>query len=453
MSALIIAALVYMISILQGPPTGLIVPEGFHVAVYAEVENARAMTLDEDGTVYVGSRGAGKIYALKDIDKDGVAENVIVIDKNLDSPVGVSYFGGDLYVSAMNKIYKYADIREKQQDAERSIINKSFPDDRHHGWKFIDFGPDSLLYVPVGAPCNICEADTSRYANIMRMKADGSELEVYALGVRNTVGFSWHPETQELWFTDNGRDWMGDDFPPCELNQAKEIGQHFGYPYCHGKSISDPEFGSKRNCPEFDPPVWEFDAHVAPLGMMFYTGEMFPEQYRNQPFIALHGSWNRSSKIGYEVVVVHLDDSGRAIAESKFLSGLLRGEEDVVGRPVDVLQLHDGSVLVSDDHGGKNLSNNLWEMSYLEELRSKVQKGKDVFIADNATVIGDVILQTKVSVWYNAVIRGDKYRIIIGEGSNIQDGVIMHTDPGIELRVGNRVTVGHGAILHGCQIG
>jgi glucose/arabinose dehydrogenase len=230
------------------------------------------------------------------------------------------------------------------------IVTDKFPKDTHHGWKFIAFGPDGKLYVPVGAPCNICEPDPNRYANITRMNADGSGLEVYARGVRNSVGFDWDPRTRELWFTDNGRDWLGDDSPPDKLNHAATAGLHFGYPYCHGGAVADPEYGHRHACSEFAPPAQNLGAHVAALGMRFYTGSQFPPEYRNQIFVAEHGSWNRGVKTGYRVAIARIEN-GKAVAYESFASGWLQGQK-VWGRPADVLVLPDGSLLVSDDYAG-----------------------------------------------------------------------------------------------------
>lgn len=229
------------------------------------------------------------------------------------------------------------------------MVNGSFPAETHHGWKYIAFGPDDKLYVPVGAPCNICESKDERFASIMRMNPDGTELEVFASGIRNTVGFTWHPETRDLWFTDNGRDWLGDNLPPCELNRASKQGLHFGYPYCHGGSITDPEFGSKRPCTEFTPPVQNLGPHVAPLGVIFYTGNMFPPEYKNRIFIAEHGSWNRSKKSGYRLTTVSLNETQLSDGYQPFAEGWLPENGKVWGRPVAILQMPDGSLLVSDD--------------------------------------------------------------------------------------------------------
>ncbi|HCN89965.1 MAG TPA: sorbosone dehydrogenase, partial [Oxalobacteraceae bacterium] len=217
---------------------------------------------------------------------------------------GVAYRDGNLYVSAVDRILRFDAIEKHLADPPKAVVIRAdLPRDTHHGWRFIAFGPDGWLYVPVGAPCNICEPDPARYANILRMKPDGSQLQVFARGVRNTVGFDWGPESRELWFTDNGRDMLGDDIPPDELNHAPHQNMHFGYPYCHGGNIADPEFGTKRPCSDFTPPAQKLGPHVAALGMRFYTGRQFPQEYRNQIFIAEHGSWNRSNKIGYRITL------------------------------------------------------------------------------------------------------------------------------------------------------
>lgn len=266
-------------------------------------------------------------------------------------PAGVAFRDGALYVSAVDRIVRLDDIENRLANPPAPVvISNRFPTETHHGWKFIAFGPDGKLYVPVGAPCNICEPDPDRYANIMRMNRDGSELEVYARGVRNTVGFDWDPRNGELWFTDNGRDMLGDDSPPDELNHATKAGQHFGYPYCHGGTIADPEFGRKHACAEFTAPAQNLGPHVASLGMRFYTGTQFPLAYRNQIFIAEHGSWNRSSKIGYRLTLVRMEH-GKAVAYEPFATGWLQGQQ-AWGRPADVLVATDGALLVSDDTAG-----------------------------------------------------------------------------------------------------
>jgi len=325
-------------------------PPGFSIELLARVPNAREMAFGQDGVLYIGSQGAGKVYALE-LDKDYHAGTLHVIAQGLNMPVGVAWRAGSLYVSAVSRILRFDHIAQHLDSAPAPVVvNASFPTATHHGWKFIAFGPDGWLYVPVGAPCNICEPDPDRYANIMRMQPDGSQLQTYARGVRNTVGFDWQPGTNELWFTDNGRDELGDDSPPDELNHAPHAGMHFGYPYCHGGTIADPEFGSKHACSEFTAPAQNLGPHVASLGMQFYTGAQFPEHYRGQIFIAEHGSWNRTHKIGYRITLVQLQN-GHAISYEPFATGWLQGETPW-GRLVDVLTLPDGSLLISDDFAG-----------------------------------------------------------------------------------------------------
>ena len=327
-------------------------PPGFEISIYAKhVPNARSMTLSPHGTLFVGTRKAGNVYAIVDRNKDHKADEVITLAQGLNMPNGVAFRDGALYVAEVNRVLRFENIENRLNNPPHPIVvNDSFPNDTHHGWKFIRFGPDGMLYVPVGAPCNICEPEERRYAVIMRMKPDGTGLEPFARGVRNTVGFDWHRETKELWFTDNGRDWLGDDLPPDELNHAPRQGLHFGYPYCHGGTISDPKFGDKRSCAEFKPPAQNLGPHVASLGMRFYTGAMFPRQYQGQIFIAEHGSWNRSTPIGYRVSLVRLENS-KAVSYEVFAEGWLRSGE-TWGRPVDVLVMPDGALLVSDDYAG-----------------------------------------------------------------------------------------------------
>jgi glucose/arabinose dehydrogenase len=324
-------------------------PPGFEISIYASgVENARSMTLSPNGTLFVGTRSAGKVYAIVDRNGDFQADEVITLARGLNSPNGVAFRDGALYVAEVSRVLRFDDIESRLTSSSQPVVvNDKFPRDGHHGWKFMRFGPDDRLYVPVGAPCNICERHPDRYAVIMRMRPDGSGLETFARGIRNTVGFDWHPKTQELWFTDNGRDRLGDDIPPDELNHAPRPGMHFGYPYCHGENIPDPEFGTRRQCAEFTPPAQNLGPHVAALGMRFYTGTMFPEPYRQQIFIAEHGSWNRTTPIGYRVALVRLDNN-RAVSYEPFAEGWLQGSK-AWGRPVDVLVMPDGSLLVSDD--------------------------------------------------------------------------------------------------------
>jgi glucose/arabinose dehydrogenase len=302
--------------------------------------------------VFVGNRSGQNVYAVRDEDGDGRAERQWILFRGGRMPNGVAFRDGALYVAEVSRVLRFDQIEDRLDNPPAPVVvYDRFPTDRHHGWKFIRFGPDGMLYVPVGAPCNVClRSDDERYASITRMRPDGSGLEVFAHGVRNTVGFDWHPETGELWFTDNGRDWMGDDLPPDELNRAPRQGLHFGFPFFHGRGIPDPEFSRGRRAADYVEPVQNLGPHVAALGMRFYTGKMFPAEYRNQIFIAEHGSWNRSRKIGYRVMLVRLEGH-RATSYEVFAEGWLEGES-VWGRPVDVEVLPDGSLLVSDDHAG-----------------------------------------------------------------------------------------------------
>jgi glucose/arabinose dehydrogenase len=327
-------------------------PSGFVIDLYAtDVPNARSMTLGSQGTLFVGTRRSGNVYALVDRNKDQIADEKFLLASGLLSPNGVAFYDGALYVAEINRILRYDQIETRLDNPpDAVIVTDNLPSDRHHGWKFIAFGPDGWLYVPVGAPCNVCTRRDPRYAAILRMQPDGTESSVFAHGVRNSVGFAWHPVTRELWFTDNGRDNLGDDVPPDELNHAPRSGLHFGFPYCHGGTIADPEFGAERSCDDFTPPSMRLGPHVAALGMRFYTGDMFPPAYRNQIFIAEHGSWNRSSRIGYRVSLVRLENN-RALSYDVFAQGWLQGEERW-GRPVDVQVMPDGALLVSDDMAG-----------------------------------------------------------------------------------------------------
>jgi glucose/arabinose dehydrogenase len=327
-------------------------PPGFTISVAARVPNARAMTFGAGGTLFVGSASAGKVYAVRLPADDGGEAVVRTIASGLREPAGVAFRNGSLYVSAIDRILRFDDIERRLDDpGPPVVVSDRFPNDGRHGRRFIAFGPDGRLYVPVGVPCDVCALAPDVYGTINRMNADGSGFEVFARGLRNTVGFDWNPATGVLWFTDNGRDWLGDDAPPDELNRAPRAGMNFGFPYCHGGTIADPEFGGKRACGEFEAPAQNLGAHVAPLGMRFYTGTQFPAEYRNRIFIAEHGSWNRSRKAGYRVTQVTLDASGRAVGYAPFAQGWLQGER-AWGRPADVQVALDGSLLVADDHAG-----------------------------------------------------------------------------------------------------
>ena len=327
------------------------VPPGFRVATFTSaVPGARSLTLGTKGTVFVGTQ-AGSVYAVVDREHDGTADQVFTIAKGLDMPNGVAFRQGALYVAEVSRVQRYDAIEDHlaAPPAPVTVID-GLPREHHHGWKFIAFGPDDLLYVPVGAPCNVCESSDPRFASILRFRPDGTPVDTMARGVRNTVGFDWEPGSGTFWFTDNGRDLLGDDVPPDELNRATVAGRHYGFPACHGGTIVDPVFAKGRDCRMFEPPAIALGPHVAAIGMRFYRGTMFPEEYRGQVFIAEHGSWNRSQKIGYRVSLVRVKN-GQAVSYSPFAQGWLQGGE-AWGRPADVQELPDGSLLVSDEKAG-----------------------------------------------------------------------------------------------------
>jgi glucose/arabinose dehydrogenase len=327
-------------------------PPGFRISVFAEVPNARSLCFGEKGTLFAGNRDKDKVYAMRDENNDGKADKVYVIDEGLNMPCGVAFRKGSLYVAEVNRILRYDDIENRLSNPpEPVVVYDKLPTEKHHGWKYIAFGPDDKLYIPVGAPCNVCKRDNEIYASIARMNPDGSGLEVYAHGVRNSVGFAWHPQTKELWFTENGRDNMGDDVPADELNHAPQKGMHFGFPYCHQGDTPDPEFGKGKNCADYTAPAQKLGPHVAALGMRFYTGNMFLPEYKNQIFLAEHGSWNRSSKIGYRIMLVRLDNN-KVVQYIPFATGWLEENGNVIGRPADVQVAADGALLVSDDKAG-----------------------------------------------------------------------------------------------------
>ncbi|MFL9894900.1 PQQ-dependent sugar dehydrogenase [Paraburkholderia sp. RL17-381-BIF-C] len=326
-------------------------PPGFRIEVLSDaVPSARAMALSPKGILYIGSLD-GHVYALELQNGHVTARHVIA--SGLETPAGVAWRDGALYVSAVSKIVRFDAIDTHLNDPPKpAVVIDTLPTETHHGWKFIAFGPDGKLYVPQGAPCNVCLKDRDRFGLIGRMNPDGSHYEVVARGIRNSVGFAWHPVTHELWFTDNGRDLLGDDVPDDKLNRAPRAGMDFGFPYCHGGSTPDPEFGKDYPCSGFTPPAVKLGAHVAALGMRFYSGSMFPPAYRNTIFVAEHGSWNRSKKVGYRVVHVVTDPDGGNARQEVFAEGWLQPGEAVWGRPADVLPLPDGSLLISDDYAG-----------------------------------------------------------------------------------------------------
>ena len=336
----------------QAELTAIKLPPGFRISIYADnVEGARSMTQGSNGTLFVSTRD-DKVYALVDTNRDYRADIKYTIASGLFMPNGVAFRDGSLYVAEVNRVLRYDNIETRlSSPPEPVVISTAFPSDTWHGWKIIRFGPDGKLYIPVGMPCNVCEQKDQRYGTIMRMNRDGTGLEVFARGIRNSVGFDWHPDTHELWFTDNGRDMLGDDIPPDELNNAPRTGMHFGFPYCHAGTILDPEFGEGKNCLMYTPPAQRLGPQVASLGMRFYTGSMFPPEYKNRIFIAEHGSWNRSTPIGYRITTVRLDGN-KSVGYEVFAEGWLT-PSGPFGRPVDIEQLSDGSLLVSDDHGGK----------------------------------------------------------------------------------------------------
>lgn len=351
-AALFSAAAVYA----REPQLNLIkLPEGFSITVHvSEVPGARSMARGDKGTLFVSTRSDVHIYGVADSDGDGVPETVHKIGSSLNSPNGIAFKDGSLYVAEISRIIRYDGIEDSlASPPEPVVVYDQLPTEGHHGWKYLAFGPDGRLYFNIGAPCNICnmEAQDPRFATISRLNADGTGFEIFARGVRNSVGFTWHPENKNLWFTDNGRDLLGDDRPPCELNVATELGQHFGYPYCHGGNDPDPEFAAGRKCEEFVAPLQNMAAHVAPLGLKFYTGDKFPAEYKGAVFIAEHGSWNRSIPQGYRITVVKFDEQGAPLPWEVFAEGWLR-RTLAWGRPVDVLMQDDGSMLVSDDKAG-----------------------------------------------------------------------------------------------------
>ena len=335
---------------LATPATGEGIAAGFSMSIYTdEVPNARQMAEAESGILFVGTRRAGRLYAVVPA-ADGAPE-VVTIAKGLTMPSGLALFGDDLYVAALDRVLRYPDIATNFRESPApEVITDALPDKYHHGWKYLSVGPDGYLYVPVGAPCNICKSADERFASILRMDPRTGETTVYAHGVRNSVGLAWHPETKELWFTDNGRDMMGDDIPPEEVNRVTKAGAHYGYPHIHGAAILDPEYGEGHDPADYVPPEVEIQAHAAAIGMDFYTGELFGPDYSNAIFIAEHGSWNRSSKVGYRVSVIRFV-AGEPVY-SPFVDIWLEGEK-ASGRPADVLMARDGTLLISDDQGGR----------------------------------------------------------------------------------------------------
>ena len=329
-------------------------PPGFSISVYAVVPNARSICWGSKGTLFVGNRDEHNVYAVTDKDKNGKADSVYKIATGLNMPNGVAFRNGSLFVAEMSRILRYNDIENHLANPPApEVVYDQYPDKAHHGWKFIAFGPDGKLYIPVGAPCNVCDEKDSVFATITRMNPDGTGMELFARGVRNSVGFAWHPDTKELWFTENGRDNLGEDVPNDELNHAPKKGMHFGFPYCHQGDILDPDFGKGKNCADYTSPAQKLGAHVAALGMRFYTGSLFPAEYKNRIFIAQHGSWNRKIPSGYCVMMATIKGD-KVVNYEPFATGWLPGtdEKEVIGRPVDVEVAPDGALLISDDKQG-----------------------------------------------------------------------------------------------------
>lgn len=336
------------------PPLYLIrLPPGFEIEIYAGgVPNARQMALSPNGTLYVGTRSEGKVYAIPDADRDGRGDGVVTIASGLNQPAGVEFHNGSLYVSTIEGVLRYDDIDGRLYDVPSpATVIWGFPKTPEHAWKHIRFGPDGMLYIPVGAPYDNVESPEPWYASILRVKPDGSGLEVFASGVRNTLGLDWDPLTGALWFTENGHNSLNDSAPVDEINSAPRAGMHFGYPYVHGANFTDPVYGRGHGLDHYAPPELELAAHTAPLGLRFYTGSMFPAGYRNQIFVAEHGSMPGFTPAGYRIELVTLNEHRKVTGHRVFADGWLQGGE-AWGRPVDLLVMPDGSLLVSDDKAG-----------------------------------------------------------------------------------------------------
>jgi glucose/arabinose dehydrogenase len=328
-------------------------PPGFSVQIWATgLPGGRAMARGDQGKIYVGTRIIGRVYEVTD---NGDRRSVRVVADKLVQPAGVAFANGSLYVMAINRVLRYDGIESNPNAQPVDLTDKfQLPPEQHHNWKYIRFGPDKKLYVPFGAPCNICEPP-AQYAQIRRYNPDGSGMEVIARGVRNSVGFDFHPKTGELWFTDHGRDWMGDDGPQDELNRISKPGLNFGFPYCHAQGVPDADFKRADACKDVTRPVALMGPHAAAMGVLFYTGSMFPAQYRDTLFVARKGSWNRSKPIGFDVVNIRVGADGKDPKITPFMTGFINakdGKYDFWGRPAYLLQMPDGALLVSDEQTG-----------------------------------------------------------------------------------------------------
>ncbi|MBY4676506.1 PQQ-dependent sugar dehydrogenase [Marinobacterium arenosum] len=335
-----------------GPATALPLerlqlPDGYRISLAARLDNARQLALAPDGTLFVGSRRAGNVYRLRDRDGDGQYEQVERLLSRLELPSGIAFHDGKLYIAALSRILRLDDPLA-EQPARPVVLTDRLPDATHHGWKYLKVGPDNQLYFNIGAPCNVCLSKDPRFATLVRMPLSGGKVELVALGVRNSVGFDWHPQDGALWFTDNGRDWLGDDQPADELNRLDRLGQHFGFPYLHGDGLADPDYGSRNPYRNSQPPVLALGAHVAPLGMVFSQAAPWAAPDETSLLIAQHGSWNRSEKVGYRVIKVRLKGN-QVLEKSVLVDGWLRADS-YWGRPVDLLFDRDGSLLISDDY-------------------------------------------------------------------------------------------------------
>ena len=328
-------------------------PNGFSINIFADnIVGARSLVVGNNGVVFVSSPSTGKIMALQDKDSDGISEKRWLVASKLNFPNGLAFFEGSLYVGEIDRVIRIHSAEDNLGSKPIvSTVISGLPKHRHHGYRYIGIGPDKKLYIGIGAPCNVCLINRDTYGVIKRVNLDGTSLETFATGIRNTMGFDWHPITGDLWFNDHGRDWLGDDIPSDELNHAPIKGLDFGFPYCHQGDLSDPEFGGKIPCDSFTPPKLNHGAHVAPNGLRFYSGNTFPDKYKNSIFIAQHGSWNRTVKSGYRITVVHLADDGNRLLSNIFADGWTNNNR-VFGRPVDLIVSPAGDLLVTDDHRG-----------------------------------------------------------------------------------------------------